>query len=417
MTNPLFGSQLLYRASTGLERSLVDVDSARITEIPAELIKDIWDPYRCPARLLPYLAFAMGVEFWNDDWSETTKRVWIANQWLFKSLRGTKAGLEMAVDFAGRDVSKWGYRVTKVYRQPTKVFSGPSLTREEREAWLQRLPQVRTWRVRETTLSGVGKAFYGASAHLRLHSSRFCLGGGAATPSTALQRLHRRARWVEGGVETDTRVDEFGSYFRLHRQTLVGRRVISGMPARPGRYLIPSDAWKRLVTIEPKARLPWRSATTPTLQAVTSEPERVKVAGTRGRGVFADVPLRGFWVPTSAPLRIFQRYAVLDPSVREFRRGPVQFMGTGRFGFPAFTAWAEVTVGNVLNKRAAGFGFWLPRQKFFLPHNGKPIEEVRAAVRASKALRDKILLRIGKESKFVAGNSVVLAGTVKMPAI
>ena len=77
------------------------------------------------------------------------------------------------------------------------------------------------------------------------------------------------------------------------------------------RHLIPSDAWKRIVTVAPKALLPWRSAIGPTLQAVESEPERVKVAGARGRSVFCDLPLNkaSFFVPTSATLRIFERHS------------------------------------------------------------------------------------------------------------
>ena len=125
MTDTNLGSRLLYRTSTGLEKALADVDGDRITDTAAELIQAIWDPWACPLRLLPYLAWAVGVEYWNDDWSETTKRAWVAYQLEFKSTRGTRRALEMAVDYAGRDVSRWGYEVIKVTTRPQKVFSGP----------------------------------------------------------------------------------------------------------------------------------------------------------------------------------------------------------------------------------------------------------------------------------------------------
>jgi phage tail P2-like protein len=64
---------------------MADVDATRLMEIEAELVKYTWDPYLCPTPLLPYLAWAMGVNFWNDRWSETTKRAWIAEQWDFKA--------------------------------------------------------------------------------------------------------------------------------------------------------------------------------------------------------------------------------------------------------------------------------------------------------------------------------------------
>ena len=57
MTDTNLGSRLLYRTSTGLEKALTDVDGYRITDTAAELIQAIWDPWACPLRLLPYLAW------------------------------------------------------------------------------------------------------------------------------------------------------------------------------------------------------------------------------------------------------------------------------------------------------------------------------------------------------------------------
>lgn len=420
--NKHLGSQLLYRAATGLERAFADVDSERITTINAELIRAIWDPWQCPAKLLAYLAWANSVEFWNDDWSETTKRAWIAVQFLFKSLRGTRRSLEMAVSYAGRDVSPFGYHVVDVTTAPKQVFSGPSLTRDQREDWLQKLPQVRVWRRNEVGFSSEFKAFYGSSAYNRLHSRRFCIDGPstgkltAPTPSTAIERLKRVARWVEHGVETDVRVTDFGSFFQLHKSGLEDGSVYSNKPFGLSRHYIPSTARNRLITINPTPTLPWRSQMTPSLQAVTSEPERVKVSGLRKQSVFSNTPIANFFVPTTAPYRIFQRYAVLDPTIRQLRRAPIQFMGVGRYGFPAFTAWAKVTITGKLHPKAAGFEYWVPKTKFYIPHNGIPLERVRQAVQSSKSLRDKILLEIGPTPRFLAGERPVLAGIDTVPA-
>ena len=122
----------------------------------------------------------------------------------------------MAVDYVGRDVSPFGYQVKKITAPPQRVYSGKSLTREEREAWLALMPQVRVWRVFERSFAGLGKLFYGGRGTGRLRSHRFCGGGEnadlvtrAATPSTALERLHRRARYIVRGEETDITVVEF----------------------------------------------------------------------------------------------------------------------------------------------------------------------------------------------------------------
>ena len=76
------GEQVLYRQAAGLEKSLADVDAYRLTQTYAELIKDQWDPYRISSTNLPYLAWAMGVNLWEDSWSEDFQRWWTANQWI-----------------------------------------------------------------------------------------------------------------------------------------------------------------------------------------------------------------------------------------------------------------------------------------------------------------------------------------------
>jgi hypothetical protein len=98
--------------------------------------------------------------------------------------------------------------VRKIERPPMHAFSGPSLTKEQRQAWLASLPQVRVFRLHEHGFFTRFKSFYGSSQRNSFFERPF------AVPSTALSRLHRRAIWVINGVETDTRVTEFGSFFQ-----------------------------------------------------------------------------------------------------------------------------------------------------------------------------------------------------------
>jgi len=171
------GAELLYRNAAGLEKAMADADAVRQVGIDAEAIIDSWDPFKTRLENLPYLAWALGVNYWDDDWSENTKRDWVARQWEFKSLRGTLAGIKMVLDFAGRDVSPFGYHVISAILPPQHAFAGPSLTTDQREDWLQRLPQLRVWRVQEAGTAADNKAFLGGVGNLRLRDSRFCLGG------------------------------------------------------------------------------------------------------------------------------------------------------------------------------------------------------------------------------------------------
>jgi phage tail P2-like protein len=421
------GSQVLFPSATGLEKAMADVDAERLIRIYAEAIIDVWDPYKIAARNLPYLAWAMGVNLWEDDWRELTKRTWTARQWEFKSKRGTAAGLRMAVDYIGRDVSPFGYQVTKLTTPPQRVYSGPSLTREEREAWLADMPQLRVWRIQERGVAGFWKVFYGGRGTGRQHDARFCLGGvednpvaRAITPTTAIERLKRRARWIVHGEETDITVSEFGTYWRLRLRGVEDSKVFVGRPFGLRRFYIPSDAAKRLITIMPKDRLSWRSPVWASLEPVTAEPERIMIGGMRRHSVFSGGsdptmqvtmggPLGGssYYAPSDAWARVFERYAINDGSAELLKRRPVQFMGTGRYGFPKYTAWVGVSLRS---KRKWAVFDGVPFNRFFLPHDPTPVKRVKAAVQASKKIADRILLELGPVPRFVAGRAFI-AGT------
>lgn len=392
---------LLPQNATPLEQTFAEA-GARITAIPVpiDLLKR---PADVPQPFLPALAFELSVDIWKNGWSSTRQRVVTAAAPRLHFKKGTAYCLREYARYADSDV-------VHIERPPMRVFSGRSLTKAEREAWLSGLPQIRLWRIREFGIAGAHKAFLGAANSSRLRSSRFFMEWAAATPSTALQRLKRRARWVVDGVETDTRVSNVGTAFRLHLPGTAGKRVFSGQTFGLGHFFIVSDAWKRLVTVEPRSALPWRSAVGPTLQAVISEPERVKVAGTRGRSIFCDVPSSplAFYVPSSAPLRIFWRFPVLRPGARA-PRPVVQFMGVGRYGFPAHTARVRMSIPGRRNQFAAAFGFMSPRRRFLFPHNPARLIEARLAASASKRLSDRMLFQIGPVARFVAGGKPVLA--------
>jgi phage tail P2-like protein len=408
------GAKLLYRESTPLEKALADTDAERLLRIHAEVIIAQWDPYAISYHNLPFLAWAMGVNLWEDGWREITKRTWVARQWTFKSLRGTADGLKMAVDYAGRDISPFGYQVTKLTRPPQQVFSGPDMTREEREEWLEFMPQLRVWRTFERGWAEFGKSFYGGRGTGRQRNHRFFLGGEpddrklrAITPSTAIERLRRRARWIVRGEESDTHVSEFGTYWRVHLRGIENSSVFTNRSIHttaPKRFYIPTTAAKRLITIMPRERLPWRTPAWASMEPMGTEAERIVINSTRRRSVFSDQPMRlyqhDYYVPTDAWSRIYGRYAINDGSVELNNRRPVQFMGVGFYGFPKYTAWVGMSLKS--QRRLAVFS-GIPFNKYYQPHDPTPVKRAKRAVQASKKIADRILLELGPVPRFVAG--------------
>ncbi len=357
--------------------------------VPIDTVKR---PFVVTASFLPWIAYEYSVDVWFRTWPAATKRAITAASLQLHQRKGTLYAISEYIRYAGG-------QVLGVTRPPMKVFSGPALTRGQREAWLSSLPQVRVWLMREEAHFGSAKAFHGGYHHGMFGERSY------AVPSTALSRLRRRARWVVDGVETEVRVRTFENYYRLHLHGQEGRAVYVGRPFGR-RFLIPSTAWRRLVTIRPRARMPWRSPSGPTLLPVSNEPERVMVAGQRGRSVFENTTIGGFFVPSTAKYRIFDRFPVHDGR-RVLRSPACQFMGTGRYGFPMHTAWLRTSIPGRVRSFAAGRGFMLPRAKFWLPHDGEPLQQVRRATQSAKRLSDRVLLDIGPKPRFIAGRPFI----------
>lgn len=383
---------LLPANATPLEQTFA-ASAARVQRIPVP-IDTVKRPLDTPAAFLPFVGWEYSVDVWFRTWPEATKRAVTSRSLILHRHKGTAYAIREYIRYAGGSLDG-------IVAPPQGVFSGPSLTAEQREAWLSGLPQVRTWLIQERATAPRRKLFSGGH-----HRGVFYALRPVTTPSTALSRLRRRARWVVAGAETDITVTETGDWFRLHLRAALGRRVVAA--AGPGRrFFVPSDAWRRLLTIRPVETLPWRVAVGPSLQAVQSKADRVAVRAAAGRRVIGyHAPRRRFFVPTTAPMRLFDRYAVFD-GTGPVRPRAVTFMGRGRYGFPSHTAELRVAVQAHRHRRAAGNGIVARRTRFWMPHDPEPLERIRRAIVSAKRLSDRLLLDIGPRPRFVAGKPFI----------
>lgn len=387
MAQPLTRSDHLLPPNASAAEQRVAALTARINAVPApiDLLKR---PLETPKDFLPFVGWEDSVDVWSTAWPEARKRAVVDAALRLHMRKGTAYAIREYVRYTDCEVRS-------IERPPRKVFSGPTLTRAEREAWLARLPQVRTWRIREPGAKGFGLycSGFGFSSFLE---------AGFPVPSTALERLRRRARWVVGGEETDVRVSDLGGNFRIHLEAHAGSRVFSDrIPA--AMYWQPSTASQRLVTIRPTSRLAWRFPVGPTLEPVTAEPERVVEQGTMDYGAFSGRPMReGYLRPSTAAYRIYWRFPVHDGRSVQ-RRSPVQFMGVGRYGFPPHTAHLVLATNRHRSRWCAGDGIHIPGTRFWVPHNPQPVQAARRAIVAAKRLSDQILIRFPDRRVFVAG--------------
>lgn len=70
--------------------------AARLEDVPPS-VRPVWSPDDCPEPLLPWLAWALGVEDWRDYWTEATKRDVIRQSIPIRRLRGTRAAVAAAI--------------------------------------------------------------------------------------------------------------------------------------------------------------------------------------------------------------------------------------------------------------------------------------------------------------------------------
>lgn len=89
-------------SGTALERGLSNA-LQRATALDV-LIRDEWSPARCPAELLPWLAWAMAVEDWSEDWSIEQKRAVIARSIELHRYKGTFGAVQEALKAFALDV-------------------------------------------------------------------------------------------------------------------------------------------------------------------------------------------------------------------------------------------------------------------------------------------------------------------------
>ena len=90
---------LLPPNTTPLERAL-ERATARIGAVPFRL-RDNWNARTCPVDLLPWLAWAVGVEEWDANWPEALKREVVATAREIRHKKGTPGAIKRALAALG----------------------------------------------------------------------------------------------------------------------------------------------------------------------------------------------------------------------------------------------------------------------------------------------------------------------------
>lgn len=99
---------ILPTSASELNRLMAATEVARSDGID-EIISTLWNPYACPAEFLPFLAWALSVDVYDDEWPEDRKREVIAASPMVHRRKGTVDAVERALKALGLDaiIKEW----------------------------------------------------------------------------------------------------------------------------------------------------------------------------------------------------------------------------------------------------------------------------------------------------------------------
>jgi phage tail P2-like protein len=87
-----------------MEHALAESLTA-IAALEPNAIEMLWDAWRCPSALLPFLAYSLSVDLWDDGWDEVRQRQAIAESPAYHQRKGTAAAVDEAAAFTQRPVT------------------------------------------------------------------------------------------------------------------------------------------------------------------------------------------------------------------------------------------------------------------------------------------------------------------------
>lgn len=425
------GEQVLYRQAAGLEKSLATVDAYRLTQTYAELIRDQWDPYRISSANLPYLAWAMGVNLWEDTWSEDFKRWWVANQWTMKYERGSAKGLNDFVDTVNASPGMHA-KIVNLVVPPACFYPGKALTDTERAAYVARFPQLRLYpyapRPQLPYLGYLGgfsltrsgqKIFVKNGRFLgplrKYYPTNYNAGGDYLRSATLYEprtgvEIQLTVRTVVAAPQPGQKeitYDEIslssiaGNLFypgKNNKKYLLSKHpiaqklkhavVLGRLPYTPSRLVrIPRDG-----TLDRTQFQALFTTVGTGLDPINVRPEHVyQQHPTRQLEWYCGMPLRRTYLTKSnAWMFLYERWYLFDPTRLPDDRKASTYMGRARFGIHKYTAEADIQAWFTWPKFYARANGYYGKGRFFPPKNTKLIDQIRRAVTASMAVRDTV---------------------------
>ena len=131
-------NSLLPPNATQLQKDLEAATTLRLLSLNVDALRYLNDPDNCLEEFLPWIAWAMSVDIWNNDWEAVTKRKVVRESLLVHRQKGTLGALRRTLEsflFARIRITEWfeyngepyTFRVYAVYREAGMSLSDAEL--------------------------------------------------------------------------------------------------------------------------------------------------------------------------------------------------------------------------------------------------------------------------------------------------
>jgi phage tail P2-like protein len=153
---------LLPPNARALERAAESVAVQALRAIPHPH-RQLWNADSCPLQVLPWLAWAMGVEGWRPEWPERVKRAVVRNAIAIQRRRGTHRSVADAVAAFGANITirEWWQTVPRGIPHTFELIlnltdqTGAGVTAEFIENVIAEVTRVKPLRSHFTAIQGL----------------------------------------------------------------------------------------------------------------------------------------------------------------------------------------------------------------------------------------------------------------------
>ena len=132
-------NSLLPPNATQLQKDLEAATTLRLLSLNVDALRYLNDPDNCLEEFLPWIAWAMSVDIWNNDWEAVTKRKVVRESLLVHRQKGTLGALRRTLEsflFAKIRITEWfeyngepyTFRVYAVYREAGMSLTDAAIT-------------------------------------------------------------------------------------------------------------------------------------------------------------------------------------------------------------------------------------------------------------------------------------------------